>query len=233
MKRILTKTKYVPRYENGSPMGEITKYIRAQLNAYEPTPMHKNYGASQFAAQAGALGANILGIAGQRTEEKPFIPNPSDVNTAFAKVPVDKTMNYLDNFFMGQQNALTEKLGANGLSGYDVSNNLAPLLAEQGRTRSGAATDLIHQNTDIERKRGEFNMGIDQGITQSDNMQRTYENQKLAALGSKFGEGLGAFGNIDTQLKTNQQQLDLMNNQRLSNLMSMLLTSGALEKMYK
>jgi hypothetical protein len=233
MKKILTKTKYVPRYEGGSPMGEITKYIRAQLDAYKPTPMHENYGRSQYAAQAGALGANILAIAGQRTEEKPFLPNPTDVNTAFQKVPVDKTMNYLDNFFMGQQNAMSEKLGAAGLSGYDVQNNLAPMLAEQGRTRSGAANDLIHKNADIDRRRGEFNIGIDQGVNQSENMQRTYDNQKLAALGSKFGEGMGAFGNIDTQLKTNQQQLELMNNQRLSNLMSMLFTAGALEKMYK
>ena len=233
MKKILTKTKYVPRYENGSPMGDITKYLRAQLDAHKPTPMHRNYGASQYAAQGGALGANILAIAGQRTEETPFIPNPTDVNTAFAKVPVDRTMNYLDNFFMGQQNSMAQKMGASGLSGYDVQNTLAPMLAEQGRTRSGAAVDLIHKNADIDRKRGEFNIGIDQGINQSKNLERTFDNQKLAAIGSKFGEGMGAFGNIDTQLRTNEQQLDLMNNQRLSNLMSMLLSAGALEKMYK
>lgn len=232
MKIIKTDKKFIPSYETGSNFSEIAKYLRSQINSYQPQVMPKGMTTSAYALQAGALGAQMAGLAGQRTEETPFIPNATDVNTAFQKVPLGATLDYTDNFLLAQQNSLGRSLANSGMASYDVANALAGTVANAGRTRSATALDLRYKNNEIDQQRGAFNMKVGEGITAAENLQRSNENQKLAMMTSKTAEGVGAFGNLNKDLFERRQMIEAINSNKMSGLMNQLFTTNFYDSLY-
>lgn len=233
MKKVLYNGRYVPRYENGSSFSEIARFLKSQMASQKPQEYPKGMAAGQTALQFGALGSQLMGIAGQTSLVKPPIANPSDVNAAFEKVPVGTTMNYLDNFFNGQTQALARHYSSQGASAYDVANLIAKPMAENSRVRSSTAIDLINSNKALDRSRAAFNIEQDARITEAENMTAANENQKLAALGGKTAEGAAALGNLQNQIYTGKQQVDLINNSKMAQLMNQLMTANFYDQMYK
>lgn len=233
MKKISYNGRYVPRYENGSSFSEIARFLKAQMAGLKPVEYPKGLIGGNVALQGGALGAQLIGLAAQDSKVTPYVANPSDVNAAFKKVNIGDTMNYLDNFFGGQTQALARHYASQGLSAYDQSNLLAKPMDQQARTRSSTAIDLINQNAGLDRSKASFN--IDQGarINQAENDQLTNENQKLAMLSSKTAEGAGAFANLRNSIFMNNQQVDFINNSKMSQLMNQLLTANFYDQLYK
>lgn len=232
MKRVATKTKYIPSYESGSNMSEIAKYLRAQINGLKPMEVPKGLFGSAYALQGGALGAQMAGIAGQDTSEMPFIPNPSDVSAAFQKLPIGTTLDSLDNFFSGQQNSLARALASSGMASYDVANAVAKPIADAARVRSETALNLTRENAALDRQRAGFNMEIDKGVTAAANQENMNQNQKLAMLTAKTAEGMGALGNINSEVFRTRQTVEGLNNAKLSTLMNQLFTANYLDKLY-
>lgn len=232
MKRVTTKTKYIPSYEGGSNMSEIAKYLRAQINGLKPMEVPKGLFGSAYALQGGALGAQMAGIAGQDTSEMPFIPNPSDVSAAFQKLPIGTTLDSLDNFFSGQQNSLARALASSGMASYDVANAVAKPIADAARVRSETALNLTRENAALDRQRAGFNMEIDKGVTAAANQENMNQNQKLAMLTAKTAEGMGALGNINSEVFRTKQTVEGLNNAKLSTLMNQLFTANYLDKLY-
>jgi len=230
----LTNKKKPPQPPTGGDgdLSEIARYLKAQITGFKPYVAPPGLFTASPILQGGALASGLIGIAGQRTEETPFIPNPSDVNAAFKKVPVGQTMSYMDNFFSGQQNSLGRQLANSGMTGYDTANALAGSMGAAGRSRSDTALQLINQNAGLDRQRSLFDIETDRGVNAAENQQRTNENQKLAMFSGKISEGFGAFSNINNETIQTQQQIEQMNNAKLSGLMNQLFTVKFLDKLY-
>lgn len=231
MKKVNTKYKAIGNYAGGSDLSEIAKYLRAQMTGFKPLTVPKGMFAGAAIAQAGALGSHLIGIGGQRTSEVPFIPNPTDVNQAFQKTP-GSSLGLLDNFFQGQQSGLARHAASQGADAYTTGNLLSQPMTSAANTRSQAAVGLQNENTAIDRQRGQFNIQVGQGIQQAQNLEGQNENQKLAMLTSKLSEGLGAFNNLNNETFLKKQQVEQMNNAKLSQLMNQLFTVNYLDKLY-
>lgn len=232
MRPVKSKNRFIPRYEDGSNLSEISKYIRSQIGSYKPYEIPKGLFGSSYALQGSALGSQILGLAGQREKVLPFTPNPSDTNAAFKPSDIGKNISLLDNFFGGQQRSLTHALGAQGMASYDIANSLAKPIQDQARTRSEAVLGLTGRNEQLARDKAQFNIGIDQGINQAVNQENANKNQKLAMISDKFAQGAGAFGELNNQVFANQQAVEQMNNAKLSSLMNQLFMVNYLDKLY-
>lgn len=232
MKKVKSKNRYIPRYENGSSFSEIARFLKSQIASFKPEELPKGFAAGSYGLQGAALGSQILGLAGQKTTETPYIANPSDVNAAFQKVPVGTSMDYLDKFFLGQQQSLARHAGAQGASAYDTANILAGQMGNASRARSETAIDLIKQNNEIDR--GKAGFAIEEGarVNAAENIQRTNENQKLSLLSGKLAEGAGAFSNLNNQVFMNKQQVDFINNSKMAQLMNQLFTANFYDKLY-
>lgn len=233
MKRIKTKNRYVPSYDNGSSFGEIAKFLKSQLAANKPTEIPRGFFGGSYALQGGALGSQIFALAGQSTREEPFIANPTDVSNAFKKVPVDQSTNLLDNFLLGQQRSLASYSGSQGGSSFDTGNLLAQPMANAANIRSNKALELLQQNTEMDRGRAKFGIEQDARVTAASNLERSNENQKLSLLGQKIAEGAGAFSNLNNKVFETKQSVDYMNNLKLNQLMNQLLSVNFYDRMYK
>jgi hypothetical protein len=233
MKKIKTNNRYVPSYENGSHFGEISKFLRSQMASYKPMEVPKGFAGGSYALQGGALSSQILGLLGQRPEETPYVANPSDVSGAFQKNNIGSNISLLDNFFLGQQQALARSVGSQGGSVYDTANILAKPIGDAARVRSESVLNLVGQNNELDRNKSAFAIEEGNRINQSLNTQRTNENQKIALLGGKLAEGAGAFSNLNNQVFMNKQQVDFINNSKSAQMMNQLLTAKFYESLYK